>query len=376
MDAGSANDDADGETEEQAFSDSSDHQQCEEDNDVLEVVTAFADFQPTDDSQKLHLEMLQDKPRNTAYCTAFQQNQHRIQGKVVLDIGCGTGILSMFAVKQGQAAQVFAVEASEFAKQTQALVDANGMSDSIHVLEGKVESVELPQQVDLIVSEWMGTFLLFEWMIESVILARDRWLKEDGVIWPSHAALYFVPCSAEELYQSKVGFWESVHGFDFSSLVPLAKEEFFHTPLYNHIMKQEDCLSLPQRILQLDMKTVTGSELEEVTHQFNYTVSKAGTLHGFASWFQVDFAGYPSNNSKPCISLNTGPDYPLTHWKHTLFMMDSPITVEQGDRIEGAVIIQRNKVWRRHMRVNLEYSVTSTNTNDIQSFAKLFPIWR
>ncbi|XP_038049177.1 protein arginine N-methyltransferase 2-like isoform X2 [Patiria miniata] len=375
MELGSRND---MESEEQGLSEGSEHQHDQEcdDDSVLEMATAFADFHPTDDSQKLHLEMLQDKPRNTAYFTAIQQNQHRIQDKVVLDVGCGTGILSMSAVKHGKAAKVFAVEASEFAKQTQALIEANGMADSIHVLEGKVESMKLPEQVDLIISEWMGTFLLFEWMIESVILARDRWLKEDGVIWPSHATLYLVPCSAEELYQTKVGFWESVHGFDFSALMPLAKEEFFHTPLYNHVMKTEDCLSLPQKILQLDMKTVTGSELEETTHHFEYTLNKAGTLHGFAAWFQVDFAGFHGDASEPFVFLNTGPDYPLTHWKQTLFMMDSPITVDQGDTLDGTVTIERNKVWRRHLRVNLEYSFTSITTKDIKVFTKLFPIWR
>ncbi|XP_071791277.1 protein arginine N-methyltransferase 2-like isoform X1 [Asterias amurensis] len=326
-------------------------------------------------SMKLHHEMLQDKARNVAYRSAIMQNHQHIQDKVVLDVGCGTGILSMMSVKHGKASKVFAVEASGFAEHTQTLIEANGMSDKIQVFDGKIESVQLPHKVDLIISEWMGTFLLFEWMIESVIFARDHWLNDGGVVWPSHAGVYLVPCCAGELYKNKVSFWESVEDFDFSSLVPLAKDEFFSSPLYNHVMKQEDSLATPQQVFQLNMKTVTRQDLEEVSHTFHFTISKAGTMHGFASWFQVDFAGFPVN-SKPFVFLNTGPDYPLTHWKQTLFMMDSPITVEQGDTVEGAITMTRNKEWRRHLEVHLALSVSSVSGQNAKTFTKLFPIWR
>lgn len=47
----------------------------------------------------------------------------------------------------------------------------------ITVLKGKVEDIELPtSQVDVIVSEWMGYFLLFENMLNTVLYARDKWL--------------------------------------------------------------------------------------------------------------------------------------------------------------------------------------------------------
>jgi len=41
------------------------------------------------------------------------------------------------------------------------------------------------EEVDIIISEWMGYFLLFEGMLHSVIYARDRFLKPDGVMFPS-----------------------------------------------------------------------------------------------------------------------------------------------------------------------------------------------
>ena len=63
------------------------------------------------------------------------------------------------------------------------------------VLHQKVEDVELSEKVDIIVSEWMGFYLLHESMLDSVLTARDMHLKEDGLMLPSHAQIYAAPCS-------------------------------------------------------------------------------------------------------------------------------------------------------------------------------------
>ena len=60
--------------------------------------------------------------------------------------------------------------------------------------------------------------LQFEMMIESIIILRNRLLKDSGTLWPSSARLFLVPCSAHAQYSSKVEFWESQYGFDFSVL--------------------------------------------------------------------------------------------------------------------------------------------------------------
>lgn len=58
----------------------------------------------------------------------------------------------------------------------------------------------------------------FEFMIESILYARDAWLKEGGVIWPTTAALHLVPCSADRDYRSKVLFWDNAYEFNLSAL--------------------------------------------------------------------------------------------------------------------------------------------------------------
>ncbi|XP_031317181.2 protein arginine N-methyltransferase 2 isoform X1 [Camelus dromedarius] len=347
---------------------------------------------------KLHLEMLADQPRTTKYHSVILQNREALRDKVILDVGCGTGIISLFCAHYArpkavsrrqlpsepdpgegstvcQALQVYAVEASEMAQHTGQLVMQNGFADIITVFQQKVEDVVLPEKVDVLVSEWMGTCLLFEFMIESILYARDAWLKEGGVIWPTSAALHLVPCSADRDYRSKVLFWDNAYEFDLSALKSLAIKEFFSKPKYNHILKPEDCLSEPCTILQLDMRTVQITDLETMRGELCFDIRKAGTLHGFTAWFSVRFQNLEED--EPQLVLSTGPLHPTTHWKQVLFMMDEPVSVHAGDVVTGAVVLQRNPVWRRHMSVTLSWSITSRQDPASPKVGeKVFPIWR
>ena len=70
------------------------------------------------------------------------------------------------------------------------VAEANGVGDVVQVIQAAMEDVELPEKVDIIVSEWMGYFLLRESMLDSVLSARDRYLKPGGAMYPSHATMY------------------------------------------------------------------------------------------------------------------------------------------------------------------------------------------
>ncbi|TYH69112.1 hypothetical protein ES332_D05G033300v1 [Gossypium tomentosum] len=123
--------------------------------------------------------MLKDVVRTKTYQNVIYRNKFLFQNKVVLDVGAGTGILSLFCAKAG-AAHVYAVECSHMADMDKQIVETNGLSDVVTVLKGKIEEIELPvAKVDIIISEWMGYFLLFENMLNTVLYARDKWLTMD-----------------------------------------------------------------------------------------------------------------------------------------------------------------------------------------------------
>lgn len=110
-----------------------------------------------------------------------------------MDVGAGTGILSMFAAKAG-AKKVYAVEPSSTNQLAKKLIEENGLADKITIVEKVVEDIELgkdiPDRVDIIISEWMGYCLLYEGMLDSVLFARDRFLVKGGLIFPERAKIF------------------------------------------------------------------------------------------------------------------------------------------------------------------------------------------
>ncbi|XP_044074087.1 protein arginine N-methyltransferase 2 isoform X1 [Siniperca chuatsi] len=307
---------------------------------------------------RLHLEMLSDKSRTEAYRQVILSNSPSLRNKVVMDLGCGTGIISLFCAQLAQPSVVYAVEASSMAEYTRQLVKQNGCEQVVTVLQRRAEEIELPEQVDVLVSEWMGNCLLFEFMVESVLLARDRWLREGGVMWPSSATLTLVPCQADSYYAEKMAFWERPYGLDFTPLQPLAQQEFFTKPKFSHLIEPDDCLTAPCDVICLDMYTLQVIDLEEIKGQFHFCVEKSGVFHGFTAWFTVQFESLETGGA--AVELNTGPNSEPTHWKQTLFMLDRPVRVCAGDSISGTIVLRRNPIWRRHMNVTLHWNIDSS----------------
>lgn len=165
-------------------------------------------------STDIHAVMIQDKVRTSTYAHYILTNPYLFRDAIVLDVGCGTGILSLFAARGG-AKRVIAVDASDIAEKAEKIVEANGFNDIITVVRGKIEDITLPDgitQVDIIVSEWMGYALLYESMLDSVLVARDRFLRPGGVMAPSQCKMMLSLCDGSEIYKDRIGFWNDVYG--------------------------------------------------------------------------------------------------------------------------------------------------------------------
>lgn len=73
---------------------------------------------------------------------------------------------------------MYGIEKASIYMHSRNIIEENGLSDRITIINGLVEEIELPvDKVDIIISEWMGYFLLYESMFDSVIYARDKWLR-------------------------------------------------------------------------------------------------------------------------------------------------------------------------------------------------------
>ncbi len=251
-------------------------------------------------------------------------------------MGTGSGVLSIWAAQAG-AAKVFAVEYTDMAKHARNLVEKNGLSDVIEVIQSSVEDLQLPCQVDIIISEWMGYILLRESMLDSVIRARDRWMKPTGSMFPSHATIYFSAISFEEdrmakskEYSSSMHEWEkfssemqSYYNIDMSALSePYKKEQqdyFIYSALWTEL-RVEHVIGQPVVIKRLDLNTCTLADAEAVS-AINYEISIPFPIRisGFAGWFTVHFNGSAESPVGSRVTLSTGPEVGYTHWGQQVY---------------------------------------------------------
>ncbi|OWF53846.1 protein arginine N-methyltransferase 1-like [Mizuhopecten yessoensis] len=304
----------------------------------------------------VHELMLKDKPRTLAYKGFIEKNSHLFKDKTVLDVGAGTGILSLFAASAG-AKIVYAVEASGMASACEKIVEQNNLKDRIVVIHGRVESVDLPvNKVDIIISEWMGFYLFHESMLDSVIVARDRWLAPSGLMLPSVATLYMMPVSMDDYIWDHFQFWDNVYGYDLSPLKSTAMMNAIQQPVITTLSTDEQ-LAEPQTVVDLNLYETTLYDIEQMYAKLSYKILTDSTVHGFAAWFDVDFqgpAGTSPQNSCTSVTLSTAPGSSPTHWKQTVFFLPSAFSVQEGETITCKLELSQDQKNKRQYNISLE----------------------
>eukprot|EP01112_Ceratiomyxa_fruticulosa_P009835 TRINITY_DN2582_c0_g1_i15.p1 TRINITY_DN2582_c0_g1~~TRINITY_DN2582_c0_g1_i15.p1 ORF type:complete len:445 (-),score=87.78 TRINITY_DN2582_c0_g1_i15:447-1781(-) len=311
---------------------------------------------------KIHEEMLKDKRRTETYRRAIEQNAHLFKGKVVMDVGCGTGVLSFFAAKVG-AARVYAIEASEMAHNTELIVEKNGLSHIIKVLHGKLEELfereAIPERVDVIISEWMGSFLLFESMIESVIFARDTYLMPGGLIWPSSANIFISAVNMESLYKDRINFWKNVYDIDMSPLIPFAQEELFSKPIKDQMADPTDLISNHVCLKHFDLYTLTMQQLSKFLVPVEFTITANSIFHGFVTWFDVRFENRFSptdttNETEQITETTTTTENTEYTETHTTTETSETYTTSTAIDSEGETLSEKTELNGDGKYVNLE----------------------
>ncbi|MCO5603752.1 hypothetical protein L7F22_057904 [Adiantum nelumboides] len=294
--------------------------------------------------------MLKDEVRTLSYRNAIQNNPALFKDKTVLDVGCGTGILCMFAAKAG-AKKVIGVDMSNIITQAKIIVEANGFSDVIHLVKGKLEEVDLGlapgEKVDIIISEWMGYFLLYESMLDTVLLARDKYLAPGGIMMPDSASLYMSAIEDQEYKEEKIGFWDDVYGFDYSCIKDIALRE----PLVDTV-ELKSVVCDPALVKHLDLLTIKKEDLTFVS-DFALKATRNDYVHAFLGWFDISFEAC----HKP-VKFSTGPHSRYTHWKQTVFYVPEMLTLSVGDEIKGRLSCAPNARNNRDLDITIEYEST------------------
>ncbi|KAL8148010.1 protein arginine N-methyltransferase 1-like isoform X2 [Apium graveolens] len=295
----------------------------------------------------IHEEMLKDEVRTKTYQNVIYKNSFLLKDKIVLDVGAGTAILSLFCAKVG-AKHVYAVECSQMADMAQEIVKANGFSNVITVLKGKIEEIELPVlQVDIIISEWMGYFLLYENMLNSVLYARDKWLVNNGLVLPDKAALYLTAIEDAEYKEDKIDFWNNVYGFDMSCI----RKQSMIEPLVDSV-DQKQIVTNCQLLKTMNISKMTMGDAS-FTAPFKLTAERDDYIHALVAYFDVSFT-----QCHKLTGFSTGPKSRVTHWKQTVLYLEDVLTICQGETITGSMTVAQNKKNPRDIDITVKYALS------------------
>lgn len=330
----------------------------------------------------IHREMLEDKVRTNTYRSVLEENGGLMSGATVLDVGCGTGVLSIFAARGG-ASKVVAVDGSPaISKVAENIFIRNGYSGEqngvIKVLSSKIENLESLgdiDKVDVIVSEWMGYALLFESMLDSVLLARDRFLKPGGAILPDVANIYLALGSREA---EGLSFWSNVYDIDMS-LVARSLRDYYLSHATVRNVNASDIVSNVLLLHRLDLAEMKREE-QDFCSPFKLLLNSGSEMEGscIVLWFDTEFS--PRFCTENPQTLSTGPFGTPTHWAQTVLPLPEAINhgqMESNRRvigINGTISMSRQKQQHRTLDIVLEYAPLYDNGTHGQKMSHLYSI--
>ena len=260
--------------------------------------------------------MTLDTRRNKAYMEALARVI--TPESIVLDLGAGLGIHGLLAAKLG-AKKVYLVEPEDIIVVAREIARDNSFSDRICCLQGKIEEVDIPESVDVIVSVFTGNFLLEEDLLPSLFYARDKYLKPNGVMIPDVAVMEAVPVNAPNLHQQEIACWSKTHlGIDHRKARSYASNSLYY---YNKELADAKYLAVPSQLKTMDFYQSRSTHCQVEVKQ---RIIESGLCHGWAGWFKMRLGE---------AWLSTAPHEPSLHWSAVFLPLDPPIEVEANEEV-------------------------------------------
>ncbi|TMW61116.1 hypothetical protein Poli38472_013579 [Pythium oligandrum] len=289
--------------------------------------------------------MLRDLDRNCCYelgiknaIASFKQKHGR--APTVLDIGTGTGLLSMFAARHG-AEHVYACEMFKPMAEIAQNVTADNFPDKITVfalrstdLVVAAEGGHLPQRADMLVSELFDSILLGEAVIPTIRHAMEHLLVPNAVIIPERATVYAHIVENETMYR-----FNSVAGQHLNDKgVRLARNDLAWTctgsnpalPLHIQAFETETtALTDSVSVLSFDFtKLPSGlAPLGVRSKDIGVKTTHAGKAQAVLMWWKVSF------DAEDSVVYSTKPNVQnwQDHWVQVVYPLSNPQSVQEAE---------------------------------------------
>ncbi|WP_084580214.1 protein arginine N-methyltransferase [Sphingomonas azotifigens] len=273
-----------------------------------------------------HIPMMNDTPRNDAFEAAIRA-AIAVAGPEagVLDIGAGSGLLSLMAARAG-ARKVVACEMEPMiAEMAAQIVARNGYADriTVHAMPSTELAVgkELDAPAKILVSEILSSDLLTEKVLDTFEDAHRRLLAPDAIVIPRAASAIGCLVASETL--ADYAFVGEVSGFDLSPFSDFAPQRL---PIHG-TMTGWQRLSDDVELVRLNL---TEKKHDATLARLRIPVTASGRAIGIVQWMHIDLA--------EGIVFDNHPDgYQDGGWLQVLHSFPAPIDVQAGDTLDIAV---------------------------------------
>jgi SAM-dependent methyltransferase len=260
--------------------------------------------------------MAGDEVRMDAYARAIARTVK--PGHVVVDLGCGSGIFSLLALRAG-ARIVHAIDVNPAVWLARDLAAANGFGGKLVAHEKSSLDVELPEKADVIIADMRGASPLYEQNLTALEDARRRWLAPGGVLIPERDRLFVALIEAEAMFRYFESGWINIERRGFSA--EAARAATLHS-----VYSDGKAMTLAEQVLS-EAKPWTevryGEPFERaISATVDLPVTRAGTAHALATWFEATVHGD--------IVYDNAPGKTLVY-KRTLLPLLQPVHVEVGE---------------------------------------------
>ena len=262
----------------------------------------------------IHKLMLSDKIRTHTYCEAIAEKTSK--DSTVIDLGSGTGILSLAAAKAG-AKKVVAVDRARISKVSEKIFHDNGFDKIIQVINQDIENTTINEKFDLLVSEWMGVHVFQENMLPAFIKTRDNYLKDDGKIIPERVELMLAPLRNNPIQQEEIEIWKNpIEDFNLSEISNLSRNDVYIYPV-----SQNDLTHSGLKIQEIDLSKIKPFCCLKMSAE--YVFHEPDKIQGMCGWFTARLS--------EDILLDTSPKANLTHWQQTIYPCYPEMIVDSND---------------------------------------------
>lgn len=295
--------------------------------------------------------MITDLHRTNAYVRALQKTVKA--GSVVVDLGSGPGFFSLLACKLG-ARRVYAIEPDDVIQLACECARNNGVSDRVEFIQDFSTNVSLPEPADVVIADLRGVLPFFGRNLPAIQDACNRFLAPEGIFIPACDHLWAAPAHAPVTYQKLEAPWSMNEGVSLSSARNVVMNTWSKSRL-----NTDDLLCAPAKWHTIDYYNIDSFD---VCSEMTFAITKAGTIHGIAIWFNSDLCDG--------ITLSNAPGMPELIYGQGFFPLLQPTEVRAGEEVHFRIradLIKNDYIWSWETSIPDRNNATSDEVHFKQS---------